>query len=224
MLYSQEERLSVREFFLQKPIWLWIVILLLIFSGFGFAGFGIFQLVSTNDQEIVTSNDIESQVCEQDADFGQITVYISGAVVNPGVYILENGNRIIDLLVASGGISKEADKVYINRQFNLAQRVSDGEHFYIPTREEIENQLKTQISNIVVDNNSDADEVKTVAFQSPISINSSTKSELMQLSGIGEARAAKIIENRPYNSKQELIEKAVLTNSLFIKIENEIIL
>ncbi len=224
MLYGQDERLSLKEVFLKKPTWLWLVILVLVFCGLGFGGFGIFQLVSNNDQEIVTSSDIESQVCEQTADFGQITVYISGAVVNPGVYILETGNRIVDLLDASGGISSDADNVYINREFNLAKRLSDGEQFYIPTKDETEEQLKTQFADVVVSNENDIEKVAVKTAESPISINSSTKNELMKLSGIGEARAMKIIENRPYNNKQELVEKGVLSSSLFAEIESEIIL
>lgn len=213
MLYGEDERLSIKEFFSKKPIVVWILICISAGCGLGFGGYGVYELVSTNDQEIVTSNDISSQVCEQTADFGQITVYISGAVVNPGVYILESGNRIVDLLDESGGISKAADALYVNRQFNLAKRLSDGDQIYIPTQDETEKQIVVgDVLNASVD----------MSTQGPISINSSTKSELMELSGIGEARAIKIIENRPYSSSQELVEKGVLSSSLLEEINNQI--
>ncbi|MBP7843034.1 helix-hairpin-helix domain-containing protein [Candidatus Woesebacteria bacterium] len=213
MLYSSKEYLSLREYLVRKPIWIWVVIIILVIIGLGFGGYGVYELVSTNDQEIVTSNDISSQVCEQTADFGQITVYISGAVVNPGVYILESGNRIVDLLDESGGISKAADALYVNRQFNLAKRLSDGDQIYIPTQDETEKQIVVgDVLNDPVD----------MSSQGPISINSSTKSELMELSGIGEARATKIIENRPYSSSQELVEKGVLSSSLLEEIISQI--
>ena len=213
MLYGEDERLSIKEFFSKKPIIVWILIFISAGCGLGFGGYGVYELVSTNDQEIVTSNDISSQVCEQTADFGQITVYISGAVKNPGVYILESGNRIVDLLDESGGISKAADALYVNRQFNLAKRLSDGDQIYIPTQDETEKQI------VVGDVLNDPVEMSS---QGPISINSSTKSELMELSGIGEARATKIIENRPYSSSQELVEKGVVSSSLLEEINNQI--
>lgn len=224
MLYGKDEQLSIKEFFLKKPLLVWVAIFALVGCGFGFGGYGTYQLVSTNDQEIVTSNDISSQVCEQTADFGQITVYISGAVKNPGVYILQSGNRVIDLLDASGGISTFADVVYVNRQFNMAKHLSDGDQLYIPTKAETEKQLAFQFSSN--DTNSLNGETQNgssvTTAQGPISINSSTKSVLMELSGIGEARATKIIENRPYSSVQELVEKEVISSALFEDLESQI--
>lgn len=207
MLYGQVEKLSLKEFINQKPILIWITIILLTVSGFSTAGFGVFQLVNTNDQEIVSSNDVENQVCQQSDDFGQISVYISGAVVSPGVYILESNDRIVDVLNSAGGISKHADKLYVNKQLNLAHKLSDGDQLYIPTVNEVVTQLETENAE---------------TLKQPISINSSTKAQLMELSGIGDARAQQIIENRPYASLNELVEKKVISQSLFNDIEKQI--
>lgn len=213
MLYGADEKLSLKEYLLQKPIWIWIVIVVLIIFGVGIGLFGVYQLVNTNDQEIVTSNDIDNQVCTQTADFGQVTVYISGAVVNPGVYILETGDRIIDLLESAGGFSKSADKVYINRQFNLAKRLSDGDQLYIPTTAETKKQFVTKFEEA-----GNAILITTNESQGLISINSSTQNKLMELLGVGEVRAGKIIENRPYGSLDELVSKSVISESLFNEI------
>jgi competence protein ComEA len=222
MLYGTQEKLSLREYLLKKPMWLWLVIGLLMALGLGYGAFGVYQLVSTNDQEIVSSNDVESQVCEEKPDFGQITVYISGAVSNPGVYILESGDRIVDLLKAAGGISANADKIYVNRQFNLAKQLSDGEQLYIPTTTEVESKIELENSVAVLAQKNDGGQVAGASQNSPISINSSPKSKLMELSGIGEARATKIIDNRPYNSLQELVEKSVISQSLLDDIQSQI--
>jgi len=214
--------LSVRNLS-QKPIWLWVVVSLLFVSGIGTGIYGVYQLVRTNDQEIVSSNDIENQVCEEKPDFGQITVYISGAVVNPGVYLLESGDRIVDLLEVAGGTGNNADKTYVNRQFNLAEQLSDGDQLYIPTVAEIENQFvepTEKVSGVVLKDGGGA--VAGASTTSPISINSSTKSELMELSGIGEARATKIIANRPYNALSELVSKSVISQSLFDDLKTQI--
>lgn len=209
MLYGSEENFSLKEYLSQKPWWLWLCIVVLLASGFSIGIFGIYQLVNTNDQEIITSNDIDSQVCEQTADFGQITVYISGAITNPGVYILETGDRIIDLLGSAGGINKNADKVYVNRQFNLAKRLSDGEQLYIPTIEETVVQINSETKSVSTDKNT------TNNTLVPISINSSTKEVLIKLSGIGDVKAQKIITNRPYGSLNELVSKEIISESLF---------
>lgn len=224
MLYTQAEQFSLKEYFTQKPLFIWIVILVLLLTGVGFGSFGVYALVRTNDQEIVTSNDIQAQVCEKTADFGRITVYVSGGVVAPGVYILESGDRLVDLLAAAGGISTAADKSYINRQFNLAELVSDGQQVYIPTVDEVEKQLTMEFGNSKAQLGASGGSDEGGSLERLISINSSPKSELLQLSGIGEVRATKIIENRPYSSLQELVEKSVLSQSLFDEIKNKIAL
>lgn len=229
MLYSQTENVSVREFLAKKPWWLWVVIAVLFILGVSSSVFGVYQLINTNDQEVVSSTDISAQVCEQSPDFGQITVYISGAVENPGVYILNNGDRIASAVDAAGGISTNADTIFIHRQFNLAQKVTDGEQIYIPTQAEAEAQLalfetkaSQVVSTAVTNKNTVSETGDTVSKNSLIKINSSTKEQLMELSGIGSVRAVKIIENRPYSDVSELVEKGVISQSLFDDIRSQI--
>jgi competence protein ComEA len=221
MLYGQTESLSIKDYFRQKPKWLWLLIGLLILSGVLIGCFGLYQIVNANEQEIVTTTDVQSEICEQNADFGQITVYISGAVEKPGVYILNSGDRVIDLLNSAGGLSKSADKVYVNKQFNLAQRLSDSDQIYIPTKAEIEEQLKAAFKQQIAQDNQSTN-TKSENFNSLISINSGTQKELMQLTGIGEVRADSIISNRPYTTLTELVSKGVLTQKLFDEIAKQI--
>lgn len=215
MLYDSKESIPFKEYFTQKPVFIWLVIFFLFILGVGFGIFGIYELFSSNDQEIVSSSDVENQVCTQTTDFGQITVYISGAVTHPGVYVLNSGNRLVDLVASAGGISSVADKLYVNKQFNLAQRLSDGEQVYIPTNAETEAMLEVQQQK---------QEQQVGSIDNPISINSSTKESLMELSGIGEARATKIIENRPYGSIEELLTKEVISQSIFDEIKEKMVL
>lgn len=219
MLYDSKESIPFKEYFTQKPVFIWLAIFCLFMLGTGFGIFGIYELFSSNDQEIVSSSDVENQVCTQTTDFGQITVYISGAVAHPGVYVLNSGNRLADLVGAAGGISSVADKLYVNKQFNLAQRLSDGEQVYIPTNAETEAMLEVQQELILVN---EAQQLSGI--ENPISINSSTKESLMELSGIGEVRATKIIENRPYNSIEELLTKEVISQSIFDEIKEKMVL
>lgn len=56
-----------------------------------------------------------------------------------------------------------------------------------------------------------------------IDINSASADELDALPGIGPALAKKIIDNRPYRSKNELISKKVIPQSTYAKIKDQII-
>jgi len=56
-----------------------------------------------------------------------------------------------------------------------------------------------------------------------IDINSASKEELMKLSGIGDAISAKIIANRPYKTKRDLLTKKIVNQSTYDKITDKII-
>ena len=57
-----------------------------------------------------------------------IFVHILGAVANPGLYELSDGERAIDAVAAAGGFAENADQA----QLNLARFVSDGEQIIVP--------------------------------------------------------------------------------------------
>ena len=56
-----------------------------------------------------------------------------------------------------------------------------------------------------------------------IDINSATADELDTLPGIGAAYAKKIIDNRPYKTKAELVSKKVIPQSTYDKIKDQVI-
>jgi DNA uptake protein ComE-like DNA-binding protein len=56
-----------------------------------------------------------------------------------------------------------------------------------------------------------------------IDINSASEDELRKLPGIGEATAPKIIKNRPYRSKNELVQKKIISGATYEKIKDQII-
>ena len=56
-----------------------------------------------------------------------------------------------------------------------------------------------------------------------IDINRAKADELMTLKGIGEARAAAIIKDRPYARKDELVQKKILPESVYNEIKDKII-
>jgi competence protein ComEA len=56
-----------------------------------------------------------------------------------------------------------------------------------------------------------------------IDINSASKQELMSLPGIGDAYSQKIIENRPYRGKNDLVRKNIIPQATYDKISSLII-
>jgi DNA uptake protein ComE-like DNA-binding protein len=56
-----------------------------------------------------------------------------------------------------------------------------------------------------------------------IDINSASKDDLMKLDGVGEAISAKIIANRPYKTKRDLLTRKILNHSTYDKITDKII-
>jgi competence protein ComEA len=55
-----------------------------------------------------------------------------------------------------------------------------------------------------------------------VNINSASASELDSLWGIGEKRAAEIVDNRPYSSIEELLTRKIIPSNVYEKIEDEI--
>jgi hypothetical protein len=56
-----------------------------------------------------------------------------------------------------------------------------------------------------------------------VDINSASRKELMTLQGIGAAEADKIVANRPYLTKTELVSKGVLETGPYLSIKNQIV-
>lgn len=56
-----------------------------------------------------------------------------------------------------------------------------------------------------------------------IDLNSCSKNQLIQLPGIGEAFAQKIIDGRPYREKTDLVRRNIITQSTYDLISDKVI-
>ena len=57
----------------------------------------------------------------------------------------------------------------------------------------------------------------------PVDINSASADELQTVPGIGDAYSKKIVENRPYKRKDELVKKKVVPQATYDKIKDHIV-
>jgi len=130
-----------------------------------------------------------------------MTVYVSGAVLAPGLYTLAGEARVADALAAAGGLSADAD----GDRLNLAQRLADGSRLHVPKAGEAP--LAAPESLPVVSAEPGAAPQRSVPLRlsgAPVNLNSATLDELLALPGVGEKTAAAIMEARPFPSVEAL--------------------
>ncbi len=171
----------------------------------------------------------------------EVYVDIKGEVNNPGVYKVNENNRINDVINASGGLTKNGSTLNIN----LSKKVEDEMVIIVSKASEIKTDLRktdfscntdeiylnsclsssTKVSTIVPNNptetSNDNDNKNNI-----ININTATKEELVTLSGIGESKAEAIIkyreENGNYKNIEDIKNVSGIGDALFAKIKDNI--
>ena len=68
-----------------------------------------------------------------------------------------------------------------------------------------------------------AKDTKNAVTGEKVDLNSATKDQLEQLPGIGAAYSQKIIDNRPYHTKLDLVRRKVVPQSTYDKIKDQVI-
>ncbi|MGA2285054.1 MAG: ComEA family DNA-binding protein [Dehalococcoidia bacterium] len=138
-----------------------------------------------------------------------IEVYVTGAVANPGIYALRDGDRVADALAAAGGPTDQANIVSLN----LAERVHDEGQVIVPS-----------VSSVAGASVTAEPTAPPLAPGEKININTAGAAELDALPGIGAVYSQRIVDSRqsagPFGSADELVSRKLIPSATYNKIKD----
>jgi competence protein ComEA len=131
-----------------------------------------------------------------------VIVDVVGAVAHPGVYRLSGGARVVDALLAAGGMTGDADLFALNK----ATPVRDGMRIYVPRPGEAvpAGSLGSEAARLV-------------------DLNHASAAELQTLPGIGATTAARIVRSREakaFTKIEELQTRGLVTPRVFADVRD----
>jgi len=164
-------------------------------------------------EEIAKEENVE-EVIEKKTIF----VDVSGEVLNPGLYELDDGSRINDAINIAGGVTKSADLTTVN----LAYILQDAMKITIPKKETKKvAQKNTSVKSVVTTSIASTVQENTTST-GLVNINIASIEELKTLDGIGDATAKKIIDyrnkNGNFNKKEDIKNVSGIGTSKYEKI------
>jgi competence protein ComEA len=119
-----------------------------------------------------------------------IMVDVQGSVERPGVYQMNEGDRVIHAIQKAGGFLSDVEI----RSVNQAQKISDEMIIYVAKKGE----------------DYTSETPASVQEETKININTADAARLQELSGVGPSKAESIItyreENGPFTSINQLLE------------------
>ncbi len=190
--------------------------------------FLLFQKNNMNKDNIVYENLVEEKLeansknnlKEEKIEEEKIYYYVDvkGYVNNPGVYSIEKGKRVVDVINKAGGLKKDANTSLLN----LSMEVRDAMVIIVYSNSELNNYQALQEKNKTTEEicheniqndacicNTESDDTSKInetsskdeatssnEVSSKININKASLEELMTLKNIGESKAKAIIEYR----------------------------
>lgn len=186
-------------------------------------------LLEETEEKVEIKEELKDEKAEQKFE-------IKGEVNNPGVYVFEKNERVIDAINKAGGLKENANTNIIN----LSKKIKDEMVIIIYSNEEIEKiseeKSKYEVVKIectcpdstneaCIEENIIEKEEEITKNNQIININSASKEELMTLPSIGEAKAIKIIEYRnteEFKNIEDIKNVSGIGDALFEKIKDYI--
>lgn len=217
----------------QKHMIIGIVgVLLLLVAGCS-VYFGFFRSPKSMKQKskevLLPNRTMEDQ--EQKLEEVLVQIDVKGQVQEPGLYKLNSENRVLDAIIAAGGLTEQADTSVLN----LSRKVFDEMVIIVYSKEEVadfrrikeveqvvqdrcQNALDTSLTNDACIEN------ESSIIPSKISLNQATLEMLMTLPGIGEAKAKEILSYREeigaFESIEQLKDISGIGEAIFDKIKD----
>lgn len=179
----------ILDFIYKKRTLIGGLLILIILVGTGL----IIYSMNKNKQEIKT------------VDNQEITIDIEGAVKNPGVYKLKEGNIIQDAINAANGLNDNADNDLIAKDINRSEILKNNQKIFIP--------IKTQVTQ----------QVAAAETSNKINLNTASLEQLDSLPGIGPVYAQRIIDYRKkkqFSSLEEVMEIQGIGEKTFDKMKD----
>lgn len=173
----------MNKFLNNKKIFLLFIIILII-AIIIISKHEIFKNENLIKEDIFVEEDNKNSSIEKQ----NIKVHIIGEINKSGLYELDEGSRVYDLILLAGG---ETENANLNK-INLAYELSDGEQVYIPS---------------IFDENNEYSDNKISSSSGKININKATLEDLQTISGVGPSLAQKIISYRTSNGKFSSLEE-----------------
>ena len=186
----------------------------------------VVSYVLSLDNKEVSAENVEITKTDVTNVTSKVYVDIKGSVKKPGVYQVSADSIVWDIVNLSGGFTKNA----YTKNINLSQKVKDEMVIYVFSKSEMSkmnNTVKTDTTcttNIINYDNcitTEKKETNTVL----VNINTASKEELMNVSGIGASKADSIIAYRiktPFSKIEDIMNVSGIGESLFDKIKKYI--
>ena len=171
--------------------------------------FGIQQFAPNEPAAVIVSPNAnekpEDSFSQPEMPSNEIVIHIAGAVENPGVYTLTEGQRVEDAM-QKAGIADNADADALNR----AAVLFDGQKIVVPFQtERPADNMETGIEPVRTD-----DTASQTIENEKININTANITQLMTLPGIGEVKAGAIIRYRHEHGGFQNIDEVLMVNGI----------
>ena len=223
----------MKYYFDKYKIYILVIIILI-------CGFSIFIFINNKKVKVEENiKTIENNTFEQneEEEIKTVKVDIKRSIKQPGLYEMNENDRVQDVIEKAGGLTENADVTLIN----LSKKVTDEMIIKIYSKEEIKNYKKNNTETIIkyietecncpditndacIDNSVNTTNSTNTNTNNKISINNATKEQLISISGIGESKAEAIItyrkNNGPFKSIEEIKNVSGIGDSLFEKIKD----
>ncbi len=188
----------------------------------------VVSYVLSLDNKEVSAENVEITKTDVTNVTSKVYVDIKGSVKKPGVYQVSADSIVWDIVNLSGGFTKNA----YTKNINLSQKVKDEMVIYVFSKSEMSkmnNTVKTDTActtNVInYDNCITIEKNATETSTSLVNINTASKEELMNVSGIGASKADSIIAYRiktPFSKIEDIMNVSGIGESLFDKIKKYI--